>query len=154
MQVTTAAEDFMAVRRSVEAVGLPVLARSNQYTLIKTFLCLGLQVTTAAEDLMAVQRSLEAVGLPVTTQSNEYDSIIRRFLCVVLQVITAAEDFVAVRRALEAVGLPVSDGALQYVPLTATEVGDAEFESNEKLYEGLLALEDVDNVYTTCDGLH
>lgn len=71
-----------------------------------------------------------------------------------LQVTTAAEDFMAVRRSLEAGGLPVVNGALQYVPLAATEVEDADFEANEKLYEGLLALEDVDNVYTTCDGLH
>lgn len=70
------------------------------------------------------------------------------------KVSTAAEDFMSVWRNLEAAGLPVTDGTLQYVPLAAMEVSDANFEANEKLFEALLALEDVDNVYTTCEGLH
>lgn len=69
------------------------------------------------------------------------------------KVSTAVEEFMAVRRFLEAAGLRVTDGSLQYVPLSAAEVDDADYEGNEKLYESLLNLEDVDNVYTTCEGL-
>ena len=47
----------------------------------------------------------------------------------------------------------MEQSGLCYVPLTVQEVADDAFEGNEALLERLLAVDDVDSVYTTCDGL-
>ena len=65
------------------------------------------------------------------------------------------EDYGSVSSSLIAQGLTVAveQSGLCYVPLTVQEVADDAFEGNEALLERLLAVDDVDSVYTTCDGL-
>ena len=71
------------------------------------------------------------------------------------QVLTAVEDYGAVSSALAEAGLPLQPEAsgLVYSPMVQQEVDDAAFEANEALLERLLAVDDVDAVYTTVAGL-
>lgn len=54
----------------------------------------------------------------------------------------------AVYRALEEQGLPVADGSLQYVPLVVPDLDDEVLEANERMHDVLLAVDDVDDVWT------
>lgn len=54
----------------------------------------------------------------------------------------------AVYRALQEAKLPVSSGSLQYVPLAVPDLNDDSLEANEKMHDVLLAVEDVDDVWT------
>lgn len=65
------------------------------------------------------------------------------------------EDYGSVSAALAAAGLPLQPEAcgLVYAPLVQVEVDDAGFEANEALLERLLAVDDVDAVYSTVAGL-
>lgn len=58
------------------------------------------------------------------------------------------QDFMAVCRALEEQGLPVADGSLQYVPLVVPDLDDEVLEANERMHDVLLAVDDVDDVWT------
>ena len=72
------------------------------------------------------------------------------------KVYTDVPDYMSVYRALEVAGFPV-DGegsGLVYVPMTSIECDDAVFAQNTDLYERILAVDDVDSVYCSCDGLH
>ena len=72
------------------------------------------------------------------------------------QVLTAVEDYGVVSSSLVTQGLEVvaEQSGLVYMPLTLQEVADDNvFEANEALLERLLGVDDVDSVYTTCDGL-
>lgn len=51
-------------------------------------------------------------------------------------------------RALEEQGLPVADGSLQYVPLVVPDLDDEVLEANERMHDVLLAVDDVDDVWT------
>jgi transcriptional/translational regulatory protein YebC/TACO1 len=70
-------------------------------------------------------------------------------------VLTAVEDYGSVSASLSEQGLKMSPEAsgLVYVPLVQQEVDDEQFEGNEALLERLLAVDDVDAVYTTVAGL-
>ncbi len=54
----------------------------------------------------------------------------------------------AVYRTLRDGALSVREGSLQYVPLSAPQLDEAALEANEKLLDMLLAVDDVDEVYT------
>jgi transcriptional/translational regulatory protein YebC/TACO1 len=71
------------------------------------------------------------------------------------QVLTAVEDYGAVSSSLAEQGLQLQLEAsgLVYVPLVQQEVDDDQFEANEALLERLLAVDDVDAVYSTVAGL-
>ena len=71
-------------------------------------------------------------------------------------VVSTVEGFGAVRDGLAALDLEVSpeESGLTYRPLAAVEVEDDDLHvANEELYDRLLELDDVDAVYTTCDGV-
>lgn len=72
------------------------------------------------------------------------------------QVLMSLEEYGAVSASLAEQGVKIVSEAsgLVYVPLVNAEVDDdAVFEANEAMLERLLAVDDVDAVYTTCDGL-
>jgi len=71
------------------------------------------------------------------------------------QVITALENFGEVRDALTEAGVDISqeDTGLVYSPLAPVEVDDQAFAENEALLERLLEVDDVDVVFSNCDGL-
>lgn len=71
------------------------------------------------------------------------------------KVLTAVEDYGAVSSSLAEQGLKIQPEAsgLVYVPMVQQEVDDDAFEANEALLERLLAVDDVDAVYTTVAGL-
>lgn len=71
------------------------------------------------------------------------------------KVLTAVEDYGAVSSSLAEQGLQLQLEAsgLVYVPLVQQEVDDDQFEANEALLERLLAVDDVDAVYSTVAGL-
>ena len=71
------------------------------------------------------------------------------------KVVTAVEDFGSVSASLREQGLTINAEAsgLAYVPLVTADVDDETFEGNEALMERLLAVDDVDAVFTTCGGL-
>ena len=83
-------------------------------------------------------------ALPIGTKTN------RRW-----RVLTAVEQFGSVRDALSAAGLPVALDAsgLEWIPKVPVELGDddgEEEEANEKLYQKLLEIVDVDAVFCSC----
>ncbi|KAI7844794.1 hypothetical protein COHA_001674 [Chlorella ohadii] len=71
------------------------------------------------------------------------------------KVLTAVEDYGAVSSSLAEQGLKIQPEAsgLVYVPMVQQEVDDDAFEANEALLERLLAVDDVDAVYTTVAGM-
>ena len=69
---------------------------------------------------------------------------------------TDVVDYMSVYRALEGAGFPV-DGegsGLVYVPIAPVECDDDIYAQNSDLYERILAADDVDSVYSSCEGLH
>ena len=72
------------------------------------------------------------------------------------RVLTEPTDFAHVCGRLAEAGLTVDGGAsgLGYVPVNEVEVDDDDvFAANETLFQKLLAVEDVDAVYSNCAGL-
>ncbi len=66
------------------------------------------------------------------------------------------EDFGTVSSSLQEQGVAINmeGSGLVYIPLVTNEVeDDALFEANEAMLERLLAVDDVDAVYTNCAGL-
>ncbi|KAK2076458.1 hypothetical protein QBZ16_000983 [Prototheca wickerhamii] len=75
---------------------------------------------------------------------------------VTFRVLTEPTDFAHVCGRLAEAGLTVDGGAsgLGYVPVNEVEVDDDDvFAANETLFQKLLAVEDVDAVYSNCAGL-
>lgn len=70
-------------------------------------------------------------------------------------VLTEVEAFGQVRAALEAQKLPINgeESGLVYRPTVEVEVDDEGLEKNQKMFDKLLELDDVDAVYSTCVGL-
>ena len=70
-------------------------------------------------------------------------------------MVSAAEDYAAVAAGLVAQGLaPQQHSGLAWLPLAPVEdLSDEVFEANEAMMERLLAVDDVDAVYSTCAGL-
>lgn len=71
-------------------------------------------------------------------------------------MITEPTEFAAVLAQLRSAGVAADAEAagLAYLPSNVVEVeDDTVFEANEALLERLLAVDDVDAVYTNCDGL-
>ncbi|KAK9790317.1 hypothetical protein WJX73_002980 [Symbiochloris irregularis] len=68
------------------------------------------------------------------------------------KVVSDAKEFGALRSALSEAGLEVDDShsGLVYLPHAETELNEKELQSNQSLYEKLLALDDVDNVFSSC----
>ena len=66
------------------------------------------------------------------------------------KVLTGLESFAEVADSLRAQGLKVNaeSSGLVYVPLASVEVGDEDFAANEAMFERLLAVDDVDAVYS------
>ena len=72
------------------------------------------------------------------------------------QVLMSVEEFGAVSSGLHEQGVVINleGSGLVYMPLMVQEVDDdAHFEANEAMLERLLAVDDVDAVYTNCGGL-
>lgn len=73
------------------------------------------------------------------------------------RVLAAVDQFGRVRDALAAAGLPVAADAsgLEWVPKTPVEldVESEDFEANEKLYQKLMEVTDVDAVFCSCVGV-
>lgn len=71
------------------------------------------------------------------------------------KVLTAVEDYGSVSSSLNEQGIKLQPEAsgLVYTPLVQQEVDDDQFEGNEALLERLLAVDDVDAVYSTVAGL-
>jgi YebC/PmpR family DNA-binding regulatory protein len=71
------------------------------------------------------------------------------------RVTAPPSEFGAVRDALVAAGLPVAADAsgLEYVPNTLVALSDEDLEANEALIEKLLALDDVDAVFCSGEGV-
>jgi transcriptional/translational regulatory protein YebC/TACO1 len=67
------------------------------------------------------------------------------------------DQFGAVRDALAAAGFPVAADAsgLEWIPKTPVELpaGGEDLEANERLYQKLLELTDVDAVFCSCPGV-
>jgi transcriptional/translational regulatory protein YebC/TACO1 len=73
-----------------------------------------------------------------------------------VQVLMGVEDFGTVSSSLQEQGVAINmeGSGLVYIPLVTNEVeDDALFEANEAMLERLLAVDDVDAVYTNCAGL-
>lgn len=72
------------------------------------------------------------------------------------KVYTDVTDYTTVYRALEAAGFPVDgeESGFMYLPMAPIECDDDTFAQNTDLYERILAVDDVDSVYSSCDGLH
>lgn len=71
------------------------------------------------------------------------------------RLLSSVEDFASVRDAASGLSLPVNTerSGLIYTPLVVAEVDDETLETNSAMLERILALDDVDAVYTTCAGL-
>ena len=85
------------------------------------------------------------------TETDEEDDVPTGF-----KVYTDVTDYMSVYRALEAAGFPVDgeESGLVYVPMAPIECDDDVFALNNDLYERIMAVDDVDSVYSSCDGLH
>lgn len=72
-------------------------------------------------------------------------------------MLAAVDQFGHVRDALSAAGLPVAADAsgLEWIPKTPVELdADSEdFEANERLYQKLMEVTDVDAVFCSCPGV-
>ena len=78
-------------------------------------------------------------------------SALARYPLRTFTVLTPKEEFGAVRNALDGAGIKMNEekSGLQMMPmLFATDVSDEDYESCRDMEEKLLALEDVDAVYT------
>lgn len=71
------------------------------------------------------------------------------------RVLTAVDQFGAVRDALSAAGFPVAADAsgLEWIPKTPVNLKEDLFDANEKLYQKLLEVTDVDAVFCSCPGV-
>lgn len=71
------------------------------------------------------------------------------------RLLSTVEDFATVRNAAQAMTLPVNteSSGLVYTPLVEAEVDDETLDTNNAMLERILAIDDVDAVYTTCAGL-
>uniref|UniRef100_A0A061R912 Duf28-domain-containing protein n=1 Tax=Tetraselmis sp. GSL018 TaxID=582737 RepID=A0A061R912_9CHLO len=71
------------------------------------------------------------------------------------RVISSLESFGEVRAALTDAGVDVSqeDSGLVWAPLATVEVDDQAFQENEALFERLMEVDDVDSVFSNCDGI-
>ncbi|KAL4433067.1 hypothetical protein ABPG77_006494 [Micractinium sp. CCAP 211/92] len=110
----------------------------------------GLVMIDASEgEDQAFEAAMEAGAADVQPALDDDDKVVG------YKVLTAVEDFGAVSSSLAEQGIktvPEASG-LVYVPLVQQEVNDDQFEGNEALLERLLAVDDVDAVYTTVAGL-
>ena len=72
------------------------------------------------------------------------------------QVYTDVVDYTSVYKALETAGFPVNgeESGLVYLPMAPVECEDDVYLQNSDLYDRILAVDDVDSVYSSCDGLH
>lgn len=71
------------------------------------------------------------------------------------KVISTLEQFGEVRDALTAAGMDINqeDTGLVFAPMAPVEVDDQAFAENEALLERLLEVDDVDVVFSNCEGL-
>lgn len=71
------------------------------------------------------------------------------------RLLSSVEDFATVRNAAQGLSLPVNTerSGLVYTPLAEAEVDDETLETNSAMLDRILAIDDVDAVYTTCAGL-
>jgi transcriptional/translational regulatory protein YebC/TACO1 len=67
------------------------------------------------------------------------------------KVLTSLESFAEVRDSLAEQGLKLSmeGSGLSYIPLASVEVNDDDYAANEALFERLMEVNDVDNVYAS-----
>ncbi|EFN55164.1 hypothetical protein CHLNCDRAFT_52504 [Chlorella variabilis] len=110
----------------------------------------GLVMVDGSEGEDAVFEAAMEAGAADIQQHTDEDGAVVGF-----KVLTAVEDYGAVSSSLAEQGLKLQPEAsgLVYVPLVQQEVDDEQFEGNEALLERLLAVDDVDAVYTTVAGL-
>jgi len=105
----------------------------------------GLVMVDASEDEdAALEAALEA-GASDMLPSKDDDGVLEGF-----KVLTSLESFGAVSQSLSEQGMKLNMEAsgLVYVPLASIEVSDEDYAANEAMLEKLLAVDDVDAVYT------
>ncbi|PSC70937.1 putative transcriptional regulatory protein [Micractinium conductrix] len=110
----------------------------------------GLVMVDVSEGEDAVFEAAMEAGAADFQPATDDDGTVTGF-----KVLTAVEDYGSVSSALAAAGLKIApeSSGLVYTPLVQQEVDDDAFEGNEALLERLLAVDDVDAVYTTVAGL-
>ncbi|GAB4818860.1 hypothetical protein N2152v2_005906 [Parachlorella kessleri] len=111
----------------------------------------GLVMVDAKEDEDKVFEAAMEAGASDVQPSKDDDGKLEGY-----KVLMSVEEFGTVNSGLQEQGVAINleGSGLVYMPLMLQEVDDdAHFEANEAMLERLLAVDDVDAVYTNCGGL-